>query len=213
MTWMQEIARLRKETRDWVLNQVIPSLIVYTLTAASSAIGDGDAMESSDDARDGGSSDTDKGQQPTVRIEPWGHRGVPVKGLRGAAFRLGSSNILFFGIAPTQKHGPQGMGAGETALYSEQIEKGVHLDGDGNNNINSRTADNKDVIVNGGTDPVARQGDTVTASGSMGTWAGVIEGLLNGLGAPVPGPSQFANTVALPGELGEIETGAPNFKG
>jgi phage gp45-like len=174
---------------------------VYTLLLNASKIGNEDGVQGSDD-------DSNDDQRPVTRIEPFGHRSRPPTKIRVFCTRIGSSNVAFLGVAPLEGYGPQDLADGEVAIYSAKIEKAMHLDSDGNNKINA--ADTKDVIVNSGTNKVARVDDTLTASGSLSSWASAVESALNGLGAPVATP--FASGAGLPGGLGDIHSGADHFK-
>lgn len=198
MSWMSEIAALRREIRDR-FEQLPSALFGWTLTAKSSSMGDADQAQTSD---------TTESQRPVRRVEPWGHRGRPPGKIRSLWIRLGSSNVLFIGVAPTKGYGPNDLDDGETAVYN--ITKAlVRLWKSGKITLDS---DNEDVVVNGGTKKVARVDDTLTASTALGTWAGAVESAISGLGGVVP-PTTFSSAAGQAGALGKIATGAANFKG
>lgn len=121
MTWQQAIAALRTELKN-LFEQQISGLFGWTLTSHTTAMGDGDQVQTSDE---------NKSQRPARRIEQWGVRGVPPRKLRTLWVRLGTSNVLYIGVAPTSRYGPTDLAAGETAVYSEQIEKALHATSDG----------------------------------------------------------------------------------
>ncbi len=135
--WASAISVLRRELMTR-MEQIPSSLFGWTLTAKSSPMGDADEVRVDDEG---------KGQRPSRRIEPWGHRGRSPSGVRSFWIRLGSSNVLFMGVAPSKGYGPSDLEDGETALYSAEVEKGVHLTEDGDNKLASKTG--KTVQVNG----------------------------------------------------------------
>jgi hypothetical protein len=202
------MAALRREVADMV-EAAVARIFVSTLFAKSSEIGNADAVQSSDENDPG---QEQPGQRPVSRVEPFGFRSRPTSKVRGLALRLGRSNVLFLGILPTEGYGPQDLKDGETSLYSAAVERGVHLDEDGNNNINA--ADSKDVVVNGGTKQVARVDDTLTASAKLTIWAKAVEDALSAASSPIL-PASSWDTLAngAAGALGDIETGAEHFKG
>ncbi len=123
-----EIQRLRDELKRGLRN-LRAHLFGYTNIAASSALGDKDALESVDDATDPGTSS--KGQRPVARIQPFGFASRPPSKLRALALFLGDSNPFLLGIAPQQKYGPQALNVGETALYNSLANVEVLLDKNG----------------------------------------------------------------------------------
>lgn len=144
MSWASEIAALRHELTE-MIRQVPDRMVGWTLSAASSALGDKDEVQTGDDDQNG--PDNKPGQRPVRRIEPWGHRGRAPKNVRTLWLRLGSSNVLFLGIASNGGYGPTDLEDGETALYSVEVERGVHLTKDGDNKLASKSG--KTVQVNG----------------------------------------------------------------
>lgn len=131
MSVLAEIARAKEELKLW-MRRALAQTFIYTLTAKGSALGDQDAVESSDEGRDPGSPATEKkSQRGVVRIQPFGFRGVPPAKLRGLTLRLGMSNLFFIGIGPTTAYGPQGLDVGEVAVYAKPGQTFV-LDKNGN---------------------------------------------------------------------------------
>lgn len=127
MNW-PSLAALRKELRTYVDSKV-GQVFVWTRTANSTELGKSDAVETGDD-------DDKKGQRPVRRIEPWGVRGRPVAKQRQLSIKLGSSVVIYLGVASDGGYGPGDLEDGETAIYSKNIEKGVHLRDDGVTAIN-----------------------------------------------------------------------------
>lgn len=127
MSWAMEIAKLRREV---VANAetAISRLFGWTLTSTSSPMGDSDTVETGDEPDSSGKI----GQRPVRRIEPWGVRTRPPAKVRSLWLRLGSSNVVFLGIAPTKAYGPDGLEEGEVALYCTQGGTEIRLDKDGN---------------------------------------------------------------------------------
>lgn len=135
---------LRRELRKYV-DDSIARLFSFTLVGNTSALGDADEVLTTDQPPAG---EKDPLQKPTRRIEPWGVRGRPVaKKVRSLSLRLGSSNILTIGYSSDGGYGPTDLAPGETALFSEEVEKGVHLTSDGDTKIASK--DTKLVTLNG----------------------------------------------------------------
>jgi phage gp45-like len=162
---MNDVSNLRRELKSWIVDSVIPMLFGFTLLSKTTSIGDQDAVELSDEGA------AQKSQRRVTRLSPWGLVSVPVKGIRGLALRLGASNVLFIGLAPQQKYGPQNLKAGETCLYSKTNGTRVFLDENGSIRIDA--ASGQDVIVNGGGAKVHRFGDhsnagtlTITLTGT-----------------------------------------------
>lgn len=219
MTWVQEIAKLRKWAATEIKN-VTTSLIGYTLVGKTSEMGDQDAMQKSDDQNDG--------QRPVQRIEPWGLRGRPPGKVRGLWLRLGSSNVAFIGIMPTKAYGPTDADDGETILYNATkaalaLRKTgkVTLDSDqeavavashgGNLTLDSDTGNGNDVVVNGGSAKVARVGDSVNG-GTITAKDQITGNNILFIYTPVGGSAGSASTtLALTG--GQITSGADHFKG
>jgi hypothetical protein len=146
--WKAAVSDLREWTRGRI-DTAIVRLFGWTRVAKSSPMGDTDQVETDDDA---------KGQRPARRLEPWGLRSRPVKGSRSLWLRLGSSNVIFLGIAPATKYGPQSLNEGETALYN--VVTGCTLLFDQNGNIIAAVPGGQTIQL-GGTTPAARKGDGV----------------------------------------------------
>ena len=186
MSMMGELATLRRDLIN-AIDQRIGMLFGWTLTATSSAMGDADQVQGDDE---------NQVQRPVRRLEQWGVRGRPPSKVRSFWIRIGASNIIFLGIAPTKSYGPSDIGEGETSLYCAAGGTRVYLDKDGNIKIDA--ASGKDVIVNGGSAKVARVGDLVAShTHSFGT-------LKDGMGVACTG----ATGAAAPA----IDEGANNFK-
>lgn len=137
MSWLHEIAQLRREMRQMV-DMLVPRLFGWTLSAKSSEMGDQDEVQTEDGV---------DGQRPARRIEPWGHRGRAPSKVRTLWLRLGSSNVVFLGIAPSKGYGPDDLEDGETALYCATGGTEIRLDKDGNVKITSAVG--KLVTING----------------------------------------------------------------
>lgn len=137
MSWSQEISQLRRDLST-TIDQRLLSLFGFTLSAKSSEMGDEDEVVTADGV---------DAQRPARRIEPWGHRGRSPGKVRTFWLRLGSSNVLFLGVAPSKGYGPDDLEDGETALYCAVGGTEIRLDQDGNVNIVSATG--KLVTVNG----------------------------------------------------------------
>jgi hypothetical protein len=199
MSWAADVARLRGELLSYI-DRRIAQIFGWTLTAKASPLGDSDAVECADDDLDPATHQ--KGQRPVTRVEPFGVRSRPPAKLRSLWLRLGASNVVFIGIAPTAAYGPQDLDDGEAAIYN--ISKAlVRLWKIGKLTIDSDTgaAVPQDVIVNGGTLPVARKTDAIKATIPAGT---VIVAVAAGVGTLNPNPIVLSGT---------IEAGAPHFKG
>lgn len=111
------------------VEQALGRVFIYTRTANSTSLGDGDAVETSDLGADPGKQT--KGQRPAVRITPFGFNSRQPKGLRGLTLRLGSSNAFFIGIGPQQAYGRGDLAVGETLIYNGPGCQ-VYLDQNGN---------------------------------------------------------------------------------
>jgi phage gp45-like len=136
--WQLAISEARREILAWVEQRLL-GIVGWTLTARSSPLGNEDQVEGEDGSRHG---------RPVQRIEPFGLRSRAPKGLRALWLRLGTSNVVFIGIAPTGGYGPQNLEEGETALYSIGGALAL-LDKDGN------------VVFNKGTLRMARETDAL----------------------------------------------------
>jgi hypothetical protein len=164
MNFSAELADLRK----WVENKLTlhtATLFGWTLTAKSSEMGDTDQAETADG---------EKGQRPVRRIEPWGHRGRAPSKIRSFWIRLGSSNVLFVGIAPSKGYGPNDLEEGETAIYSAKNPEVVRAKSDGTTAITS--SNSKPLTLNGDGHPLPKF-DTYEAAEK--TFLAALDTLLN----------------------------------
>ncbi len=116
--WTREVAALRQELRVLVTDAVA-RMFVWTLTANTSALGKEDQVQTGDD-------DSNKGQRPVRRVEPFGVRSRPPAKQRSLSLRLGSSTVIYLGIASDGGYGPGDLEDGETAVYSKNVEKALH---------------------------------------------------------------------------------------
>lgn len=187
--WQSAIADARGWARSYV-DQKISMLFGWTLTAVSSAMGDGDAVETADG---------EKAQRPVRRLEPWGLRGRPPKGLRSLWLRLGSSNVVFIGIAPSKGYGRVDLAEGATSLYCKAAGCEVLLEDDGEMNLTSSAG--KKIYLNAGNLAVARDTDPVNGSAAFNAWAAVVKAQIIAAGGGDIG--------ATPTEIGKINGGAP----
>lgn len=146
-----EIQKLRRELTAYV-DKHFGFQFGWTKSAKSSALGDKDAVETADG--------TNKAR-PVRRVEPFGHRGRAPGGVRTFWVRLGSSNLVFLGIASSSKHGPDDLEEGEVAIYSDQIEKALHCTKDGDNKIASKTG--RTVQINGDSYSLLKTEDFLSA--------------------------------------------------
>jgi len=153
VSWARELAALRA----WVETELARRFAIqwgWTRTAKTSATGERDTVVTADGA---------KGQRPVRRLEAWGFRGRPPQGVRSFWIRMGSSNVVIVGLAPGKAYGPSDLEDGETAVYN--ITRAlVRLWKSGKLTVDAE--DGEDVVVNGGTLPVARKDDPVRG----GTW-------------------------------------------
>jgi phage gp45-like len=196
-SWAAAVGAAETRVRAWVTER-LAGMFGFTLTAGTSAIGDGDQLQTSDQT------DSDQAKQrPARRIEPWGYRSRPPDKVRALWLRLGSSNVLFLGVASDKAYGDSDLDAGDAELYSTQGGTRVRVNHDGSVVIDA--GNSKDVSVNGGTAKVNRAGDTVNRNGTLTTWQSNVETALSGLGAPI---TPFAGTA-----IGATGGGADHFKG
>lgn len=144
------------------------------------------------------------------RMQHFGFRSRPPKGV--AVIRLGNHEAASNSVViaeESERYGPSDLADGEVAIYNKTTGTEIRIDADGNITIDAGSG--ADVIVNGGTAKVARVGDTLTTSALLTTWAQAVEVFINGL---VPGTisTLWAAGPGQAGSLGDIETGADNFK-
>lgn len=196
---------IRQQLREYIDEKIRQGLArVWTLTAYSNASSDG--VE--DSVRTFLDSDTET-VYPTRRIQHYGLRTRPPQGV--LAVRLGNWEGGGNGLTVAEedsRYGPGDLDEGEVALYNKVSGTEIRIDKDGNIKINA--ASGKDVIVNGGTQKVARIDDTAKASTAMATWMGQVESGISGAGGTPPSPpaSSFNST-----SIAKINSGADNFKG
>ena len=106
-------------------------------------------------------------EAPSIRARlmfPFGVRSVPPAGVDAAVVHAAGAGARCIVVAcDAPKYGPSDLAEGETALYSQQNPKAVHADGAGHTKITSATVNGVqgDVVVNGGTLPVARKTDPI----------------------------------------------------
>jgi hypothetical protein len=124
----QDLERTRRDIMNAV-DLKLTQLFGFTQSSNTSAIGNRDAVEKSDEGQDPGG--RPKSQRPVTRIEPFGLRSRPPKGVRGMWVRYGASNVAWIGGLPSEKYGPQSLNGGEVALYAAQ-QQTVLLDQSGN---------------------------------------------------------------------------------
>jgi hypothetical protein len=204
-----EVARLRAELTSYI-DRRVAQIFGWTLTAKSSALGENDAVETADDDAD--PTTHQKGQRPVTRVLPFGMGSRPPARLRSLWLRLGASNVVFVGIAPTEGYGPQDLDVGETAIYNA-AKTIVRLWKSGKLTLDADATQSADVVVNGGTQKVGRVGDTV----DLGKWSVTItSGAISAISVLLPGtstPVTIATSPAATALSGQISSGADHFKG
>lgn len=156
------------------------------------------------------SDEDENSQPPAVQVEPFGLAFVAPLGQRAIALLRRSRGAVW--PMGSRRYRPQGMKEGETCLYCTKAGTTVWLKADGTLRIDA--ASNQDVVVNGGTAKVARQGDRVELIdrihlGALAVWMAQVESAINGLvtGAVAPLSDTF---LADPGLT--IKDGADHFK-
>lgn len=212
-----ELAAAKRELKA-LLATGLRQIFLWTLTAKSSPLGNDDTVQSGDAGVDPGAADNEqKGQRKVIRVQPWGFNGAPPQNLRSLTLRLGSSNLFWVGIGPTQAYGPQDLDVGETAVYA--ISKAImRLWKAGKLSLDSDTGQGADVVVNGGTAKVSRVGDTVDCGWLVFT-PNVPPGGAASLAflppdtIPTPTPALFPPPLVLLPLTGKISSGADHFKG
>lgn len=205
--WDGAIARLRAEMLRLVERHV-NGLFGWTRVSAASATGDQDQVQTSDEPTQDETGVLRIGTRPARRVEPWGFRGRPPDKVRTLWVRLGSSNVLFIGVAAGKGYGPTDLDVGETALYCSQAGTEIRLDKDGAIDVDA--ASGQDVTVNGGTAKVGRVGDSVNG-GTVTAVAPPGGGAVQFVYTPVGGAAGAASpTLTLTG--GQITSGADRFK-
>lgn len=124
--------------------------------------------------------------------------------------RAGATNAIAL-AADNLGHGPTDLQEGEVAVFCKVAGTVIKLTEDG---LSIAAASPKDVTVNGGTQPVARQGDAVqikpvVSGGALALWMSQVEAFINAA-APGTVTPLSATFVASPGLT--IKDGAPHFK-
>lgn len=164
-----------------------------------------------------------------TRCEQFGDVRIAPAEAPAAYVTLGAGGLLWSGGTPQR---PSDGKAGDRGLYCSADGTRIHLHGSSSatpgaivitqkggarvtiakdGNVLVDAADGKDVVVNGGTDAVARNGDSVNA-GTVTAVASLMTGTVQFVYTPVggtvgpPGP-----TLTLDG--GQITSGAPHFRG
>jgi phage gp45-like len=206
MSWTQGLAEARAWAKAYVDRKII-GLFGWTQTTNASAGGEADQVESCDEGVDPGTAE--KSQRQTTRVEPFGHRARGPKGLRALWLKLGESNVFFIGFGPSEKYGPQDLDVGEVAVYN--VTKAlIRLWKLGKLTVDSDVSASQDVVVNGGTLPVARKTDKTIADTTMATWVANVTAKFNAPAAPM---ASAPGTLTPPTDFGVINGGASNFKG
>lgn len=203
---------------EWILDLIeswwARHLLATTITKPDES--DGDPVDSIGGWQDPVSREV--GQIPAARVELFGHAFVPPRGQRCRALLRKAAGIVW--PLGSKRYRPKGMKEGESCLYCTKDGTTVWLKQDGSLRIDA--APGQDVVVNGGSAKVARQGDRVEITdrihlGGLAVWMAQIEMTVNALamaaGAPPPGPIvPLSDTfVADPGLV--IKDGADHFKG
>lgn len=199
MEWPQALAAAELRLKELLLRR-LAQLFLFTQVASVNSTG-ATAVESSDQGVDPGApSNEKKSQRPVTSIFPFGFISVPERKLRALALRLGTSNVLLIGIAATQKHGPQDLAEGESAIYNITSAL-IRLWKTGKVTVDADTG--QDFVVNGGTLQVARKTDKTVADATMTTWIGKVTTVAAAIDSSIVAPTDF----------GVINGGAAHFKG
>ncbi len=179
MSWTREGGLLRQELRAFVLDSVA-RLFVWTTTANSSALGKEDAVSTGDD-------DPNKGQRPVRRLEPFGVRSRPPAKQRSLSLRLGSSTVIYLGVASDGGYGPGDLEDGELAIFSKNVPKALHAKDSGDVALASK--DGQVVSVNGTDYALPKWDDYIAAENTFVDTVAAI--------TPIP-------VVGLPGAIAAI---------
>lgn len=180
------------EFRDYV-RQALGWVVRFSRVAGNTADGGKDTVE----GRATGS-DEQSYAYLVRRIWPFGIRSRPPAGCDAVVVHAnaGSSNGVMVGAEST-RYGPSDLKDGEVCLYNKGTAT-VKLD------------ENDQVVVNGGSIPVAREGDAVARNNAMATWMSAVEAALSAAGSPTASPwsgvSPQSSNIAL------VAEGAENFR-
>ena len=149
--------------------------------------------------------------QPVRLLQNFGFRSVLRQGAGEGvviAPRGGPANAIAVSV-DDQQVGPTNLKEGESCQYCKVNGTRILLNENGGIQIDAATL--QDIVMNGGTDSVARVGDQVqiVALGSLAIWMNQVETAINALapGSVFPLSPSF---VANPGIA--IKTGADHFK-
>lgn len=112
--WSDSIAKAGHQTRKMIRNALAQVWVVAPF-AKSSKFGDHDAVSLADESDP---STRQPGQRQVTRVQPFGFSSRATNKVRAACVRLGSSNIVFLGIVPTNAYGAQDLEDGESSMWS-----------------------------------------------------------------------------------------------
>ncbi|MEO9192164.1 MAG: hypothetical protein ABI445_00775 [Polyangia bacterium] len=160
------ISGLRRELRNYV-DAALARMFVWTLTANTSALGNEDHVAQGDN-----DDNPTPGQRPVRRVEPFGMRSRPPAKQRSLSLRLGSSTVLYLGIASDGGYGPKDLADGEVVLYSKNVPQGVRLMDNGDVALASKAG--QVVSVNGTTYAMPKWDDYST---DLDTLIGAVAGM------------------------------------
>jgi phage gp45-like len=192
LEWLtRRVTRLEEQARA-----AVQTVVEFTTLARVNTSG-------ADDFANVAGDDRGEKQRPIRRVAPWGLAGRPVVGVLAVLVKAigGPFNGASVGIA-TDKYGPQDLDEGETALYSKEIERGVHLTRDGDNKLSSK--DGRTVQLNGDDYSLLKTEDVLADLKTFFTaaaGAGAI--VISSSGVPTGTFQSSANTV-----LGKLTSGA-----
>lgn len=199
---IEDVIRRHVERLEQRMAALAMSIVDFAPITRTSAAGDSDGVNVQGDPKDR--------ERPIRRVSPWGISGRPIAGdnviaaiVKAVASSFGGMSV---GVA-TDKYGPQDLEEGETCIWNKQTGCRILLDKDGKITIDAPAG--QDVVVNGGTEKVARTNDTLTASAAFKTWAAAVD---SGIPTNTPPPTPFATAAGIAGGMGDIETGAARFK-
>jgi hypothetical protein len=174
------ISGLRRELRNYV-DAALARMFVWTLTANTSALGNEDHVAQGDN-----DDNPTPGQRPVRRVEPFGMRSRPPAKQRSLSLRLGSSTVLYLGVASDGGYGPKDLADGEVVLYSKNVPQGVRL------------MDNGDVAL------TSKAGQVVSANGTT-VGALMTTGFMTALGT-------FLSSCITATTIGTVAVAAQTFQ-